>query len=159
MAIVNFDKAAHLPAIRELTIELQDFERDLDGRLPSGESIVDDYVREMFLRCKQAAGRILVAEVDGTVAGFVTILTKVSSGEIGDGEIEYGLISDLVVGPAYRRQGLGQALLTAGEAFARSRNVNWLRIAVLEKNRTAMDLYTANGFSVLFSELEKDLRR
>lgn len=157
MAIVDFDKEVHLHALRELTIELQDYERDLDGRMPSGESIVDDYVLQMFSRCKQSVGRILVAEVDGEVAGFVTILTKVSSGELADGEIEYGLISDLVVGPKYRRRGLGQELLAAGEAFARSCDVKWLRIAVLEKNRVAKDLYTANGFSVLFSELEKDL--
>ena len=157
--IVSFNSENHLDALRQLVIELQDFERALDGRMPPGESIVDSYVPQMMLRCKESNGRVLVAEVEGQVAGFATILTKVSSGELADGDVEYGLISDLVVAPKFRRQGLGQELIEACEDFARSKNVAWLRIGVLEENRGAVDLYQANGFSVLFSEMEKDLRR
>ena len=155
--IVPYDEKQHLPALRQLVIELQDFERALEGRLPSGESIVDEYVPQMMSRCKDALGQVFVAVIDGEVAGFATILTKVSSGELEDGDIEYGLVSDLVIAPNFRRQGLGQALLDTCEEFARSKNVRWLRIGVLEQNRVAMDLYAANGFSVLFSEMEKDL--
>ncbi len=155
--IVPYDRRAHLPALRELVIELQDYERQLDPRLPSGASIVDQYIPQMLQRCKQAIGQILIAEVDGEVAGFATILSRVSSGELEDGDIEYGLIADLVVAPSFRRQGLGQRLLEAGEDFARSKNVRWLRIGVLNRNQAAMDLYTAQGFSVLFSEMEKQL--
>ena len=155
--IVPFDKQAHLRAVRQLVIELQDYERKLDPRMPSGAAIVDEYVPQMLLRCKQAVGQILVAEIDAEVAGFVTVLTRVSSGEIEDGNIEYGLISDLVVAPDYRRQGLGRELLEAGENFARARNVSSLRIGVLQSNRAATSLYTASGFSVLFSEMEKNL--
>ena len=155
--IVSYNEQKHLPSIRKLVIELQDFERGLESRLPTGESIVDAYVPQMMSRCRQSIGRVLVAEVDGEVAGFATILTRVSSGELEDGDIEYGLVSDLVVAPEFRRRGLGQELLDACEDFARSKNVRWLRIGVLEKNRAAMDLYEANGFSVLFSEMEKDL--
>lgn len=155
--IVPYDKQAHLQALRELVVELQDYERQLDPRMPSGASIVDQYIPQMLLRCKQAIGQVLVAEVDGEVAGFVTVLTRVSSGELEDGDIEYGLIADLVVAPNFRRQGLGQRLLAAGEDFARSKNVRWLRIGVLNRNQSAMDLYTTTGFSVLFSEMEKNL--
>lgn len=155
--IVPYDQRSHLAALRQLVVELQDFERALDPRMPSGAAIVDEYIPQMLLRCKQAIGRILVAEIDGEVAGFVTVLTRVSSGELEDGDIEYGLISDLVVAPNFRRQGLGQQLLEAGESFARSKNVSWLRIGVLNRNQAAMDLYTAQGFSELFTELEKDL--
>lgn len=155
--IAPYDRQSHLPALRELVVELQDFERQLDPRMPSGASIVDQYIPQMLQRCKQTDGQVLVAEVDGEVAGFVTILTRVSSGEIEDGDIEYGLIADLVVAPKFRRQGLGQRLLLAGEDFARTKNVRWLRISALNRNQAAMDLYTAQGFSVLFSEMEKKL--
>ncbi|HNP65918.1 MAG TPA: GNAT family N-acetyltransferase [Woeseiaceae bacterium] len=155
--IIPFDKQAHLEALRQLVIELQDYERELEPRLPPGAAIVDEYVPQMLLRCKQAVGQILIAEIDAEVAGFVTVLTRVSSGEIEDGDIEYGLISDLVVAPRFRRQGLGKELLEAGENFARSKKVSSLRIGVLHSNRAAMNLYAANGFSVLFSEMEKKL--
>ncbi len=157
--IVHYDRQAHAQALRELVIELQDYERDIDPRMSSGAAIADQYIAQMLLRCKQAIGQVLIAEVDGEVAGFVTVLTRVSSGELGDGDIEYGLIADLVVAAEFRRQGLGQRLLLAGEDFARSKNVRWLRIGVLDGNQAAMDLYAAQGFSVLFSELEKDLKQ
>jgi len=65
--------------------------------MPSGSEIVDDYYPYMLDRCIECDGTVLVAEVDGEVAGFVTILTRVESEESVEGEIEYGLVSDLVV--------------------------------------------------------------
>lgn len=155
--IVEYDAGSHQQALRELVIELQDFERELDPRMPAGAAIVDEYLAQMFMRCRQSDGKILLAEDDGNVAGFVTILTRVSSGEIEDGDYEYALVADLVVTAKYRRRGIGQQLLQAGERFARSRSARSLRIGVLARNRGAIDLYAAEGFDVLFSELEKKL--
>lgn len=157
--IVDYDDSAHRQALRELVIELQDFERGIDPRMPTGAAIVDDYVAQMFKRARQADGKIFVAEVGNDVAGFVAVMTRVSSGEFSDGDYEYAQIADLVVAPEFRRRGIGQKLLEVGEDFARSKSARTLRIGVLEKNRGAMQLYTAGGFDVLYSELEKNLRR
>jgi ribosomal protein S18 acetylase RimI-like enzyme len=87
----------------------------------------------------------------------VTVLTKVSSGELQDGDQEYGLVSDLIVREPYRRQGLGQQLLDAAEKYAKSRQVSCMRVGVLAGNIAAEELYSANGYRVLFAELEKEL--
>ncbi|MCS6760380.1 MAG: GNAT family N-acetyltransferase, partial [Candidatus Devosia euplotis] len=139
--------------------ELQNFEHKLDARVPTGAAIVDDYVAQMFERARQADGKIIVAEVGNDVAGFVAVMARVSSGEIQDGDYEYAQITDLVVAPEFRRRGIGQKLLEAGEHFARSKSALTLRIGVLEQNRGAMQLYTAGGFDVLYSELEKSLQQ
>lgn len=157
MLIRDFDEEVHLIGVQACIIELQDFERSLDPRMPSGSEIVDDYVPRMLHRCKQCDGKVLVAEVDSEVAGFTTILTSVTSEEIEDGDIEYGLVSDLVVASRFRRQGLGRKLLEAAESYAKANEVKWLRIGVLAENHSANALYESLNFKKLYIECEKQL--
>lgn len=155
--IIDYVDSHHRAAVYECVVALQNYEHDLDSRLPTGIEIIDEFLPEMFRRCTQSDGKVLIAEVDGDVAGFVTVLTKVSSGELQDGDQEYGLVSDLIVREPYRRQGLGQQLLDAAEKYAKSRQVSCMRVSVLAGNIAAEELYSANGYRALFAELEKEL--
>lgn len=157
MHIRDFDESVHLDALRDCLIELQDFERSLDPRMPPGADIVDDYIPNMLNRCEECQGKVLIAEIDGEVGGYTTIFTKVKSEELEDGDIEYGLVSDLVVMKKFRSQGLGRRLLEAAESYARTCDVKWLRIGLLAGNQPAQNLYGSMGFSSLYLELEKDL--
>lgn len=157
LTIREYDERTDLNRVRDCLVELQDAERMLDHRMPAGKDIVDEYIPKMLDRCEKAQGIILVAEVDGEVAGYATVLTKVTSDELEDGSLEYGLVSDLVVTKEFRGQGLGRHLLRAAESFARAGDVNWLRIGVLAGNQSAQNLYTSMGYSNLYVELEKDL--
>ena len=139
-------------------IELQEFERRFDPRMPRGADIVDEYVADMLEQCRLYAGKVLVAELDGAVVGYATILTRVPNEELEDGDYEYGLISDLVVLESYRGRGFGRKLLGEAEAYARTAEVQWLRIGVLSDNRPALELYGSLGFSGRYTELEKNLR-
>lgn len=143
--------------IRDCVIELQEVERQIDPRLPRGIDIVDDYVAEMLERCKTCQGRVLVAEVDGDVVGYASVMAKVSSDEIEDGDFVYGLVSDLIVLEGFQRKGFGRQLLEAAEMYARSRGVESLRIGVLSGNQAARDLYKSQGYLDLYVELEKNL--
>jgi GNAT superfamily N-acetyltransferase len=157
LKIASFDERTHLQQLRDCVVELQDFECSLDPRLPCGSDIVDAYVPQMLQRCESCDGQIFVAEDDGKVAGYVTILTKVSSGELEDGNIEYGLVADLLVRQEWRGAGLGRKLLAAAENYAIDHHVKWLRVAALAGNRSAGELYKSMGFSDLFVEFEKSL--
>jgi len=157
LLIQDFDEVAHLKGIQVCIIELQDFERTLDPRLPSGAEIVDDYIPHMLSRCIQCNGKVFVAEVDEEIAGFAMVLTKVQSAEIEEGDTEYGLVSDLVVASKFRRQGIGTKLLEAAESYAKSNDVRWLRIGVHAGNHSADKLYDSMGFKKLYLEREKDL--
>ncbi len=158
MLIRDYHEKSDRSGIRECLIELQDFERSLDPRMPSGDEIVDAYVPNMLRLCQRCSGKVLIADVDGEIAGYVSILAKVKSDEIEDGNIEYGLISDLVVLQRFRKSGIGRKLLEAAESFAREKDVKWLRIGVLASNEAALDLYASMRFRRKFVELEKDLR-
>ena len=157
MNICDFDESRHLGTVRECLIELQNHERQLNPRMPPGEDIVDDYIPLMLERCHQCHGKVMVAEVKGDVAGYVTILPKVKSEELEDGDAEYGLVSDLVVMGKFRGLGIGRRLLESAESYARVCGVRWLRIGVLAGNQPAESLYASLGFSNLYIELEKEL--
>lgn len=143
--------------LRECAIALQDYEHEMDPRLPTGVDIVTDYMPRMFFRCRHCDGKILIAEVDDEVAGYAMVLTRVTSDELEDGNFEYGLIADLMVLREHRGQGIGQKLLEAAEAHARDRGVRWLRIGVLAKNAAAEGLYAKMGYSKIYVEREKEL--
>lgn len=157
MLMRDFNATTDTEHIRECVIELQNFERRIDSRMPSGEDIADAYIAELLSRCVENSGKILVVELDGHVAGYATILTKVRSGDLDDGDIEFGLVADIVVRQKYRGNGIGRKLIDAAESFARSRKVRWLRVSVLAENETARKLYEKAGFSELYVDLEKDL--
>ena len=95
--------------------------------------------------------------MNNEVAGFATILTRVVSEEIEDGNIEYGLVSELVVAGRFRNRGIGRMLLEAAESYAKSNSVRWLRIGVLAENAVADSLYASMGYEKQYIEREKDL--
>ena len=157
MRIREFDQNTDLGAVCRCLVELQDYERRLDPRMPPGAQIVDEYVANMLRQCEQYDGRILVAMVDGDIVGYATILTSIRNEELEDGDYEYGLVSDLVVLEPFRNQGVGRELLAAAESHARREGVEWLRIGVLSDNGAALDFYRSLGFADRYTELEKGL--
>lgn len=157
MLICDFDENAHLPGVLACLVELQDFERSLDPRMPSGAETAVYYVPQMLDWCTECCGKVLVADVNGEVAGFATILTKIKSEEIQLGDFEYGLVSDLVVAGKFQKQGIGRKLLEAAESYARIKQVRWLRIGVHANNHAADSLYDSMGFKRLYVEREKEL--
>ena len=156
--ILEYDPLRHQGGIRECVIELQDFEHAIDGRLPRGADIVDDYMLQMFYRCRRCEGKVLVAEADDTVAGYVLVLARVQGDGVEDGDIEYGLVADLIVKNAYQGNGIGKTLLLAAETYAKERGVQWLRIGALSRNDVALRIYESSGFSPIYVEMEKGLK-
>lgn len=157
MKIREFYAESDLDGLRECVISVQDYERNLDPRMPRGKDIVDEYVLDIFENCRQSEGIIFVAEIKGKVAGYVLLLNRVTSESIDDGGLEFGLIRDLVVLESYRGQGVGGLLLETAEKEAKRRNVRWLRIEVLSSNETAKEIYLSKGFHPYTLLLEKNL--
>lgn len=79
-------------------------------------------------------GSVLVAEVDGVVAGFIVVLP------LGEGQ---GELDGLFVEPPLWRRGIGKALLEAGEAQLRAQGVALLAVIGAPE---AEAFYAASGF-------------
>jgi GNAT superfamily N-acetyltransferase len=132
--------------LRACMVELQDFERSLEPALPEGEQMADAYLASLFEKCTRWCGKVFIAEIDAAIVGFVGVLCRVPPDAPDEAQADYAYISDLVVLPSYRQQGIASALLEHAEAFARGNGAKTLRIGVLARNPIALDLYHRRGF-------------
>ncbi|MCS7206963.1 MAG: GNAT family N-acetyltransferase [Dehalococcoidia bacterium] len=102
---------------------------------PPEETFSEGRLRYLLTR---AQGRIVVAEENGEILGFVVLLWRYRS--------TIGRIYDIVVSPAARGRGIGTALLREAERIARQRGLTALALEVRATNREARCLYEHNGF-------------
>jgi ribosomal protein S18 acetylase RimI-like enzyme len=143
--------------VRACFVALQEYERSLDPAAPRGDAIADVYLGRMLGRCASWAGRVFVAEAGGDVVGFVSVWGRVPPQEPDEPPHDYAYVSDLVLLPAFRRRGIGRALLRRAEDHARSLGMDAIRIGVMAANRAALDLYEADGYRATHLELRKPL--
>jgi len=138
-------------------VQLQNYERLIDERVLPGEAVEAWYLDHLLKVSAEQDGTLFVAEVDGRVVGFAAVQRQVTNDDVDESEYDFALISDLGVNESHRGQGIGRALIAACEAFARGRDVRWLRIAVLGRNGLARGLYERCGFEDRQVVLEKTL--
>ena len=89
----------------------------------------------------------LLAVQDGITAGFALVeyagWTPAFSCVLPH---RYARLSDIVVLPDLRGQGIGSALLGAAKRWARDRRLEYLELNVLAQNTAAMALYESHDF-------------
>jgi ribosomal protein S18 acetylase RimI-like enzyme len=142
-------------ALRECVVQLQDAEREIEPRTADGDSIADTYIANLKNICSANKGKIFVAELDGRVVGYSAVQLWSNSDEVHEELYEYGYVSDLVVLDAFRRRGLGRALLEAAEAYTKRQHIDLVRIGVLAGNETVRRMYRSYGFREHKVVLEK----
>ncbi len=141
-----------------LARELQRHQTRFYERVLPPEDIGAWYVTAILREAKRAGGELLVALVDGRVAGYATLLAEVSSAEERDEILFlYAYIGDLVVKPRQRGKGIGGALLAECEKLARAAGRKWLRLTVLAANDAAHRVYEEFGFADQYHRMEKPL--
>ena len=94
-----------------------------------------------FLEAEEARF-LLVAEVDGTIAGALTAQGLVG---VTDGR-PFFLVDDIVVSPAHRRAGVARRLLTEVESMARAAGAPRVELLVRSVNLPALTLVSRAGY-------------
>src|SRR5262245_44053941 len=122
------------PQVERCIGELQAFEREIEPNRADPETIAAPYLAYMLQQCLELDGAIFVAEAEGAVVGFVCIFAKADSGSLIEAERAHAYVSDLLVLPAYRGQGVGGALLGQAEDYATRHGATVLKIDVLAAN-------------------------
>lgn len=149
-------RAADAPGVRACIAGLQDYERAIQPDRRPGRSVAARYLRQLRATCRDAGGRIFVADVGGRIGGFVCVwLGK----EILIRPSRYAYVSDLFVNEDLRGSGLGRALLRRAERHAKARQVRRVYLMVLEGNRGARRAYDRCGFEAYERVLLKKLRQ
>jgi ribosomal protein S18 acetylase RimI-like enzyme len=141
-----------MPTIRPAT------ESDLDALAQMWRSFMKDqqrFLRSVRLTKANVAamrahlaklvphGQVLVAEVDGALAGYTSVVVNLPS---LDTHYASATISDLWVEPAYRGHGLGKSLMQAAVAKIRDSGLHAASLKVATGNDSARALYRALGF-------------
>ena len=99
--------------------------------------------------------RVLVAELEGTVIGYVyAAIEPLSWKELRD---EAGFIHDIVVDPAHRGGGAGSQLLDAAIEWLRSRGMPRVMLWTAEQNVGGQRLFARSGFRRTMVEMTREL--
>jgi GNAT superfamily N-acetyltransferase len=100
---------------------------------------------------------ITVAEQGGRLVGLINVQTR----EAPDLPIlvprRYAVVDALVVEEGARRQGVGRALMEAGEDWARKQGASSLELTVWEFNTTAIAFYESMGYNTARRRMWKAL--
>ena len=145
-------------AVSALLAEIQDYHANalpyrfqhVDGPLRSRE-----YTQELL---DDPAVKLMVSETPtGQITGFVHVVVQDTRPLPLLTPHRYAVVDTLVVGQAYRRQGMGQALMLAAEDWARSLNANRIQLNVFAFNRSAQALYEDLGYEITRYTMEKPL--
>lgn len=148
------DREALLTVVREL----QSYEGAMFDRMKPPEDVGNWYIDVLKKQCDEDDGHILVAERDGAIIGYATIMTNVrEDGSYDEVPYSYGYVGDLAVLPQARGSGAGKLLLDECDRRARAAGRRWLRIGVLARNARAREVYGRFGFADLLVTMEKPL--
>ncbi len=127
--IIRDMREEDLERVGELYAALYNYHRRL-----MGDNVV--YSKEWGIKeLKSVGGLVLVAEVDGSIAGFARIKEE---------EGVY-FLKEIYVSPEFRGRGIGRALLRACEERAGSR----IYASVIPANLPALDFFIREGYSFL----------
>jgi len=129
-------KKKDIPLIRELILELAEYERAQPGEAPVTEK---DLAETLF--GKRPAAEVLIAYLGSEPAGFALFFHNYSTW-LGKRGI---YLEDLFVRPAARKHGVGFALLRALARLAVDRDCGRLDWSVLTWNELAISFYRQIG--------------
>lgn len=94
----------------------------------------------------QENGEVVVAELDGTVAGFACISYIERPASVFRVALRYCDIDELGVDERFRRRGVGRALVEFVKARAAEKGFSRLELNMWEFNEGALRFYEAIGF-------------
>jgi len=137
---------ADLGVVKEITVEAFDgiaIDQVIERRegLLRGEDWRARKARHIDVDVSRETGAVFVAEVDGSVVGYVTSWRDEASG--------IGHIPNLAVRVAFQGVGIGRRLIDRALDNFRAAGMTHAKIETLEANAVGYGLYTSMGFEEL----------
>lgn len=98
--------------------------------------------------------RVYVAEVDGRIAGMASLQVSPRACD----PVPEAELTEIIVGQAFRRRGVGRALLARAEAEAKAQGAVELVLMTAWRNGEAHAFYHALGYRLYTVMMKKGLR-
>lgn len=131
------DAECFLNMLKQLDAETKFMLFDRDER----KTTTDD-IKKKIQNSGETNSLILVAEQDGSIAGFLSAKREPYNRVRHCAYIVVGILKD------YRGMGIGTQLFEQLEAWARSSGITRLELTAMTHNKTAVGLYQKMGFQI-----------
>jgi len=120
------------------------------------QALEEDARAEAFIRTRILGedADYLVAELDGTMVGFVDVQRAAYPDFPMFRPREFGLIDNFIVDERHRGKGIGKRLFEAAIDWTRDRGLRAVQTTVWDANARARDFYLEEGFAVTTLRLE-----
>jgi len=127
--------------IGELWLEMVNYHQQFDAVLfQASENGAEFYESSILSRLHDTQTRILVAEVDGEVVGYVLgMLVNITPEMFAP--VRSGFLADISVAEKYRRQGIGRELVERLVLWFQSQGVSYFEWHVSEKNQAGVEFW------------------
>lgn len=144
--------------LKKCILELKLFESKFDPDYLTDKNSVDNLFLEI-IKEKDSGGEILVAQEEKKIVGFISLAITTKNDELILKKINALYISDMVILPKYRGQGIGTMLLQKAEEIAKQKKIKFLKLIVFAQNIKAKKLYEEFGFTDYEVTMIKDVNK
>jgi ribosomal protein S18 acetylase RimI-like enzyme len=133
-----------IPRVVELWEEFIDFHKDRDSFFSRAKEGPENFGKFVGQNLRKQDAIVYVAEKDGVVIGHIlaTIQNYPPVFEIE----RYGLINDLAVSSAYRRNGIGRHLFVLAKKWLVKKGINRIEIEVAIANEVSTSFWKKMSF-------------
>ncbi len=136
-----------------LWLSLVSHHRELSPDYPVMSGIASVITSEVRRAAAREECRLLVAELDRQLVGF--LFAEIESAGGSNGEPSPAWIHELWVEPAHRTRGIAAQLLAECDLFFASRRVSRISVRVESRNAAALDFWSRLGFAERARILER----
>ena len=157
MTVIRPATPADLPAVGRLGAQLLRVHHEFDHErfMRAGPGAETGYAAFLGAQLEDPSAIVLVAERDGTVVGYLYAgIEPRSWKELRE---RAGFIHDVLVDEGSRRGGVADALLDAGIAWLRGRNVPRVLLWTAARNDPAQRVFRRKGFRSTMIEMTLEL--
>jgi ribosomal protein S18 acetylase RimI-like enzyme len=123
--------------------ELMDYHAALDARFQPAPSAEENWAEILFDWLRDDDACVLVADAGGKLVGFIIGLVRENPPVLLPPK--YGLVTDICVDPAWRRQGIGGRLFEALIVWFREKGLFVVQLSVAHRNPVSQAFWRAMG--------------
>jgi GNAT superfamily N-acetyltransferase len=131
-----------------------EIDQDLPPAAPNGAR---RYARRISERIQDPLTRVLIAEMDEEIVGFVLGVVVDLAPEMFEQEAS-GFLADIYVVEEYRRSGVGRALVTALMEWFESRGLRYFEWHVSARNAAGVAFWKAMGGREVMLRMRAELQ-
>jgi GNAT superfamily N-acetyltransferase len=126
-----------------------------DARIRLAEGSMEAYRAYVIHHLDNQEGKVIVAESSATIVAYCLVVINRNLPMFRPHY--YGYLSDLVVAPKWRRNGIGSGLLERVSAWLKSRSILSVQLQYYQFNQLGEKFWKSRGFTPYYMRMWLDL--